>query len=87
MNARVTLHAAFRGALADPALAALIRARAQESAEIQGVAAPTVEILDDRAELSAPLPMPVLVAIATELRRSTGRWHLAKHGSRLWQGE
>jgi hypothetical protein len=31
--------------------------------------------------------MPILLAIAAEVRRSTGRWHLAKHGSPLWQGE
>jgi predicted DsbA family dithiol-disulfide isomerase len=87
VNARVTLHAATPTALADQALAALIRACAQETAEIQGVAVPTVALFDDRLELSGAMPMPILLAIAGEVRRSTGRWHLAKHGSQLWQGE
>lgn len=87
MNARVTLHAATPTALADAALAALIRACAQETAEIQGVTVPQVELFDDRLELSGAMPMPILLAIAADVRRSTGRWHLAKHGSPLWQGE
>ena len=87
MNARVTLHAATPTSLADAPLAGLIRACAQETAEIQGVAVPTVELFDDRLELSGVIPIPILLAIAAEVRRSTGRWHLAKHGSQLWQGE
>jgi hypothetical protein len=87
VNARVTLHAATPTALADVPLAALIRACAQETAEIQGVSVPEVALFDDRIELSGAIPMPILLAIAAEVRRSTGRWHLAKHGSPLWQGE
>ena len=87
MNARVTLHAATPTSLADAPLADLIRACAQETAEIQGVAVPSVELFDDRLELSGAIPMPILLAIAAEVRRSTGRWHLAKHGSQLWHGE
>jgi hypothetical protein len=87
VNARVTLHAATPTALADSTLAALVRACAQETAEIHGVAVPAVALFDDRLELSGEVPMPVLLAIAAEVRRSTGRWHLAKHGSQLWQGE
>jgi hypothetical protein len=87
LNARVTLHAATPTSLADAPLAGLIRACAQETAEIQGVAVPTVELFDDRLELSGVIPIPILLAIAAEVRRSTGRWHLAKHGSQLWQGE
>ena len=86
MNARVTLHAAFPRALADAALADLVRACAQETAEIQGVPVPTVRLFDDRLELDGAMPMPILLAIAAEVRRATGRWHLAKHGSQLWQG-
>jgi hypothetical protein len=48
---------------------------------------PEVALFDDRIELSGVIPMPILLAIAAEVRRSTGRWHLAKHGSPLWQGE
>lgn len=84
---RVTLHAAFPSSLADPRVAELVRACAQETAEIQGVPAPLVEIADGRVELSGAIPMPILLAIAAELRRSTGRWHLAKHGTALWRGE
>jgi len=87
VNARVTLHAATPTALADAPLAALIRACAQEIAEIQGVSVPEVALFDDRIELSGVIPMPILLAIAAEVRRSTGRWHRAKHGSPLWQGE
>jgi hypothetical protein len=85
--ARVTLHAAFPRALADPTLAALVRACAEETAEIQGVSTPDVTLFDDRVELDGEIPTPVLLAIAAEVRRSTGRWHLAKHGSALWRGE
>jgi hypothetical protein len=85
--ARVTLHAAFPRALADPALAALVRACSEETAEIQGVSTPDVTLFDDRVELDGEIPTPVLLAIAAEVRRSTGRWHLAKHGSALWRGE
>jgi hypothetical protein len=85
--ARVTLHAATPTALADSALAELIRAGAQETAEIHGIAVPEVRIFDDRLELSGAVPMPILLAIAAEVRRATGRWHLAKHGAALWQGE
>jgi hypothetical protein len=87
VHARVTLHAASPTALADPALAALIGACGEETAEIQGVAIPTVELFDDRLELSGAVPMPILLAIAAEVRRSTGRWHVAKHGAPLWRGE
>ena len=83
----VTLHAAHPTSLADPALAALLRACAEETAEHQGVAAPAVRLFDDHIELEADLPMPVLLAITAEVRRATGRWHLAKFGARLWQGE
>lgn len=83
----IALRAAFPNSLADPALAALITACAQETAEHQGVAAPLVQIHGDRVELTADLPQPVLLAIATEVRRATGRWHRAKYGSALWYGE
>jgi hypothetical protein len=85
--ARVTLHAAFPQALADPAVAALVRACAEETAEIQGVPTPDVTLFDDRIELDGEIPTPVLLAIAAEVRRATGRWHIAKHGSALWRGE
>ena len=87
MHARVTLHAASSTALADTALADLVRACAQETAEIQGVPVPAVRMFDDRVELDGTMPMPILLAIAAEVRRSTGRWHRAKHGSQLWRGE
>ena len=29
----------------------------------------------------------ILVAVANELRRATGKWHRAKYGVQLWQGE
>ena len=87
MPARVTLHAAFPQALADPALAALVRACAEETAEIQGVPPPDVTRFDDRIELDGEIPTPELLAIAAEVRRATGRWHIAKHGSALWRGE
>ncbi len=83
----LALHAAHPDSLADPALAALVRACAEETAEHQGVAAPTVRVFDDRIELEADLPQPVLLAIVAEVRRSTGRWHRAKHGIPLWHGE
>lgn len=84
---RITLHAAHPTSLADPALAAVIRASAQETAEHQGVPAPEVALFDDHIELSADIPQPILLAIAAELRRATGRWHRAKYGVALWQGE
>lgn len=84
---RITLHAAHPNSLADPALAGLIRACAQETAEHQGVPAPSVALFDDHIELDAEIPPQVLLAIATEVRRATGRWHRAKFGSPLWQGE
>jgi hypothetical protein len=84
---RLTLHTAHPTSLADPTLASLIRACVQETAEHQGVAAPDVALFDDHIELRADLPQPVLLAIATEVRRATGRWHRAKYGSALWQGE
>lgn len=87
MHARVTLHAASGNALADGALADLVRACAQETAEIQGVPVPHVRMFDDRVELEGAMSMPILLAIAAEVRRSTGRWHRAKHGSQLWQGD
>ena len=87
MPARVTLHAAFPRALADPALAALVRACAEETAEIQGVSTPDVTLFDDRVELDGEIPTPVLLAIAAEVRRATGRWHRQKHGIALWRGE
>jgi Zn-dependent M32 family carboxypeptidase len=83
----LALHAAHPNSLADPALAALVRACAEETAEHQGVAAPTVRVFDNRIELEAELPQAVLLAIAAEVRRATGRWHRAKHGSALWHGE
>lgn len=84
---RVTLHAAFPGSLRDPSVRDIVRACAEETAEHQGVATPSVEIHDDRVELAAPLPQTVLVVLAAELRRATGRWHRAKFGAPLWQGE
>jgi hypothetical protein len=84
--ARVTLHTAFPSALADPSLAALVRACVEETAEIHGVSVPTVALFDDRIELDGEMPMPVLLAIAAEVRRSTGRWHVAKYGTALWRG-
>lgn len=84
---RVTLHAAHPTSLSDPALAELVRACAQETAEHQGVQAPSVALFADHIELSAELPLPVLVAITAEVRRATGRWHRAKFGVPLWQGE
>lgn len=84
---RITLHAAHPTSLADPALAALIRACAEETAEHQGVPTPAVALFDDHIELSADIPQPILLAVANEVRRATGRWHRAKYGSPLWQGE
>lgn len=83
----VVLHAAHPRSLADPTLASLIRACAHETAEHQGVASPEVTLFDDHIELRAELPMAILIAIAAELRRTTGRWHRSKYGSALWQGE
>ncbi len=83
----VTLHAAHPTSLDDPALAALVKACAQETAEHHGIAAPEVTLLADRIELRANVAMPLLLAIAAEVRRSTGRWHTAKHGAQLWRGE
>jgi len=84
---RLTLHAAFPTSLASPAIADLVRASVAETAERHGVEAPQVEVFEDSIELSAPLPPAVLLAIANEVRRATGRWHLAKHGAPLWRGE
>jgi len=84
---RLALHAAYPSSLADPGLAALVRAVAEETAEHQGVPPPAVTIFADRIELDAELPHAVLVAIAAEVRRATGRWHRAKFGTPLWQGE
>lgn len=84
---RITLHAAHPTSLADPSLAALIRACAQETAEHQGVPTPAVALFDDHIELSAEIPQPILLAVANEVRRATGRWHRAKYGAALWQGE
>ncbi len=86
-SSRLILHAAHPQSLADPALAALIEACAQEIAEHQGVPPPSVELFADRIELTAALPTPVLLAITTELRRTTGRWYRAKHAASLWQGD
>lgn len=83
----IALRAAYPDSLADPSLAALVTACAQETAEHQGVAAPSVAIHGDRVELVAELPNAVLLAIATEVRRATGRWHRAKYGTPLWYGE
>jgi hypothetical protein len=33
------------------------------------------------------LPAAILLAITTEVRRATGRWHRAKYGCALWSGE
>jgi hypothetical protein len=33
------------------------------------------------------LPAAILLAITTEVRRATGRWHRAKYGCPLWSGE
>lgn len=86
-DARIILHAAGPESLADQGVASLVRATAEEIAEHEGVATPIVEVHPDRVELSATLPDPVLVAIAAQLRRTTGRWHLAKYGVPLWQGD
>jgi hypothetical protein len=83
----VTLHAAYPNSLADPALAALVCACAEETAEHHGIAAPTVVVCDDHIELTADVPQPILLAIAAEVRRATGRWHRQKHGVALWRGE
>ena len=83
----ITLHAAYPDSLADPALADLVRACAQETAEHHGFAAPEVRFGSDHLELRADIPAPTLLAIATEVRRATGRWHRAKFGSPLWHGE
>ncbi len=83
----VTLHAASPRSLADPLLAELVRACVEETAEHQGVAAPSVELFDDHIEVSAQVPMPILLAIAGEVRKATGRWHRNKYGVALWQGE
>ncbi len=85
--ALVTLHASSPRALADAAVAALVRACAEETAEVHGVETPEVRIFDDRVELAGAIPQHVLVAIAAELRRATGRWHAAKYGVPLWQGQ
>ena len=84
---RLTLHAAFPTSLTSPAIADLVRASVAETAERHGVEAPQVKVFDDSIELTAPLPPAVLLAIANEVRRATGRWHLAKHGAPLWRGE
>lgn len=85
--AAITLHAAHPKSLADPALARLLRACAEETAEHHGITPPGVRIFDDHIELRAEVPQPVLLAIAAEVRRSTGRWHRAKYGAPLWHGE
>ncbi len=86
-DACIILHAAYAESLADPAVAGVVRATAEEIAEHEGVAAPEVRVHPDRVELRSPLPDTVLVAITSQLRRTTGRWHLAKYGSPLWQGQ
>jgi hypothetical protein len=83
----VTLHAAHPTSLADPALAALLRACAEETAEHHGITAPGVVGHDDHIELTADVPQAILLAIAAEVRRATGRWHRQKHGIALWRGE
>lgn len=85
--AAITLHAAHPKSLADPALADLLRACAEETAEHHGIAPPAVTLFDDHIELRAEVPQTVLLAIAAEVRRSTGRWHRAKYGTPLWHGE
>ncbi len=85
--ATITLHAAHPTSLADPTLAQLLRACAEETAEHHGIEPPAVAVFDDHIELRADVPQPVLLAIAAELRRTTGRWHRAKYGAPLWRGE
>jgi hypothetical protein len=87
VHSRVLLHAAYPRSLATEAIADLVRASACEVAERQGLAAPGTRVFEDHIELDAPLPTTVLVAIAAEVRRATGRWHRAKFGAPLWQGE
>lgn len=84
---RIKLHAAYEQSLADPLVADLVVASAHEVAERQGVASPEVAVHPDHVELSAPLPQAVLLSIAAELRKVTGRWHRAKFGAPLWRGE
>ena len=86
-DASVILHAAFPESLAAPGVAAVVRAPAEEIAEHEGVEPPSVEVHADRVELRGALPDPVLIAIAAQLRRATGRWHRAKYGAPLWQGD
>ena len=83
----VTLHAAHPTSLDDPALAALVKACAEETAEHHGIAPPEVTMLAGRIELRAEVPTPLLLAIAAEVRRATGRWHAAKYGVQLWRGD
>ncbi len=83
---RVTLHTAYPNSLADEGVAAIVHASALEAAERQGVASLHVVIHDDRVELIAPLPPAVMLALAAQLRRTTGRWHQAKFGVALWRG-
>lgn len=84
---RIVLHAVSPDALGDPALADLVRAVVLETAERQGVAPPEIEVHPDRIELAADRPVAILVALAAEVRRATGRWHRARHDAPLWKGE
>ncbi|RLS94991.1 MAG: hypothetical protein DWI12_05260 [Planctomycetota bacterium] len=84
---RMTLHTAYPTSLADEGVAAVVHASALEAAERHGVTSLNVVMHDDRVELIAPLPPAVLLALATHLRRTTGRWHQAKFGVALWRGE
>jgi hypothetical protein len=84
---RLTIHAAYPTSLASATVADVVRASALETAEHHGVAAPEVQMFADRIELAAPLSPTILLALATMIRRTTGRWHLAKYGTPLWQGE
>ena len=86
-QSRIKLHAAYERSLADPLVADLVVASAHEVAERQGVASPEVSVHPDHVELSAALPQAVLLSVATELRKVTGRWHRAKFGTPLWRGE
>ncbi|MFM7260705.1 MAG: hypothetical protein ACKO3W_08885 [bacterium] len=84
---RIILRAAYPSSLESAALQDLIRASVAETAEHQGLSTPTTEIHPDRIEILVAAAGPIALALAAEVRRTTGLWHRRKYGAPLWLGE
>ena len=70
--------------LADARLRDTVVSAANGIAERTGVELVEVDVTPDGLELSVRGGSIVAMGLAAELRRTTDRWHLDRHGTHLW---